>query len=1311
MNKKFFTLMAGVFLLAGLVGNGYAQDMDKGPGVTAFPDNGNTKLYQLYFVKGSTNPNISTITGSDTTSAPYGDNLLIMKDNGDLELVEFTGYYGNGYKIGESLWCADKAPTFSGSLGVNFTFTSKGSKRQLALSPEMAVKGGTLNVNYGNLTDWSLSGTVSNLQPGLPLYSYFTAANGNKDSVLVLMYDATVGLYVAKAQYNKLMAFVYGGSANNIWGKNDMPANIKTLSHDDNILWTVLSRPAKKVLTADDFNRKLVEDDRTFRSITFSRDNKNIPSQKNPWSTYKLKAIDVSTLAMRPYHKDNFNFSTGGVSTPFTDSTWVAFYLENELTVGEDDKWLYVDTAYTTNGSVTQYLTFNFSSDKFGYSDNKEATSTTSAVLGTIPKSLIEGQYFFMLYYDIFNDALYIDAYQITHNLFPRSNSPATTDTRYKWWREVVASAASPSIDLGQVKTGIWNYQNVTNTDQRRIFRVGVVDIDAASGMQLVTLGNTNYAATYGKLGVAGCASVSSEFESIAPGLYTIQKDGAALGVPINTDSLASDSKYPVGFFTLDGINNPDYTPASQWVVQLLRPSAPGTSSIRIINREFPNIEYSSIQLKKGADSEGSAKIFKKEMFKAVPAKLASDPHLGYFWLDKQVTDVNSYAFNYFHAFDSERYLGYDKTSKRVGISKLQTQFFLTPIPTKIDDKLTYAGVDYGYRPTEAEQKAGIAQLKRVAYDVRIESKKGDPMYVDAQNVYKKGQGEKLHRVTDYGVFLIKSYHYANGKEYYALLDTNSFYGRKPEFKDPNDALQTEDASAANYVGNYQGLPDYKDNIPYRLTYTKLSIADGSTIAYANVQKESRTSAFAIGVYSVPLYRRFDGGEYFYGNGDDKTAEPFKGDSAKDANSPLFLKFHDMILKDMFLFENSYTKNAFRGDIKNSFLGIQDRIHYEEGVDKGLESDTHAPYYQFFVDTAYVKRTSDGRTKLNEGEEYTPMPQYMLAVRPIILPEGKIWVREGSDIVINSPNKPVDPNDPKWNDWKGYDVKRLVAGYYLFNAQDSINRGLDGFKGQKKDNITDDTRLAFVKGVHYGDSFYVMPDEWELTEHNVSILQREPQRLRALPWWKQHDLGKNTHYEQRWNITKKDGKVTTPVEPNRIYKDEEYKTGTATEKTVLNGKSMVFQFRLRNFEQNKNRNFFIESERKEDDNKIAPTEAKFINIHNGVPVISNEWVIYEDNEALNDAALGFNVIQETEEGKYGVPSTANETVVIDGAKIISGVNSVTILNAAGKTVTVTNVLGQAVAKTVVSSDNASISLPKGIVIVSVDGKSAKALVK
>lgn len=76
------------------------------------------------------------------------------------------------------------------------------------------------------------------------------------------------------------------------------------------------------------------------------------------------------------------------------------------------------------------------------------------------------------------------------------------------------------------------------------------------------------------------------------------------------------------------------------------------------------------------------------------------------------------------------------------------------------------------------------------------------------------------------------------------------------------------------------------------------------------------------------------------------------------------------------------------------------------------------------------------------------------------------------------------------------------------------------------------------------------------------------------------------------------------------------------------------------------------------------------------------------------------------------PPTDNENISTDAVKVIGGVGAVTIQGAANKTVVVTNVLGQTVARTVVSSDNVKISAPAGIVVVAVEGESAvKAVVK
>ena len=67
---------------------------------------------------------------------------------------------------------------------------------------------------------------------------------------------------------------------------------------------------------------------------------------------------------------------------------------------------------------------------------------------------------------------------------------------------------------------------------------------------------------------------------------------------------------------------------------------------------------------------------------------------------------------------------------------------------------------------------------------------------------------------------------------------------------------------------------------------------------------------------------------------------------------------------------------------------------------------------------------------------------------------------------------------------------------------------------------------------------------------------------------------------------------------------------------------------------------------------------------------------------------------------------------VSGINVVAGKGTVTIQNAAGKKVAITNILGQVIATSVISSDNATISVPAGVAIISVDGEeSAKAIVK
>ena len=99
---------------------------------------------------------------------------------------------------------------------------------------------------------------------------------------------------------------------------------------------------------------------------------------------------------------------------------------------------------------------------------------------------------------------------------------------------------------------------------------------------------------------------------------------------------------------------------------------------------------------------------------------------------------------------------------------------------------------------------------------------------------------------------------------------------------------------------------------------------------------------------------------------------------------------------------------------------------------------------------------------------------------------------------------------------------------------------------------------------------------------------------------------------------------------------------------------------------------------------------------NGVVIITNE--------AEADV---FNMNEEEDR-----TPTANEEIAAEGVTVIAGNGNITIAGAAGKKVVIANILGQTVANTVLTSDNATIAAPAGVVVVKVEGEAAvKAIVK
>ena len=108
---------------------------------------------------------------------------------------------------------------------------------------------------------------------------------------------------------------------------------------------------------------------------------------------------------------------------------------------------------------------------------------------------------------------------------------------------------------------------------------------------------------------------------------------------------------------------------------------------------------------------------------------------------------------------------------------------------------------------------------------------------------------------------------------------------------------------------------------------------------------------------------------------------------------------------------------------------------------------------------------------------------------------------------------------------------------------------------------------------------------------------------------------------------------------------------------------------------------------------IAPQYAAWLKMQNGCLVLT----------------LIFNAYQKTDAEDM---VTSIEGANAEGVSIVAGNGTVTVQGAAGKSIVITNILGKVVAETVLTSDNATIAVPAGIVAVAVDGEEAvKAIVK
>ena len=691
---------------------------------------------------------------------------------------------------------------------------------------------------------------------------------------------------------------------------------------------------------------------------------------------------------------------------------------------------------------------------------------------------------------------------------------------------------------------------------------------------------------------------------TVEDGVYFIKnKKGQYLAVPVYS-AYDEYSGYPTWVTVNLDEQDPAHMPAYQWVALKDKTSdkAAKTSTITLTNREFakkidwsvtPAVvvdnDYATIQLRKNAGAEFMyvstySRPFSASdslAFAAVPATALSDTLLGYKNIDANDLLVNRYTFNYLHAYTMDKFIAKSAKDSLATVLDGKTVFAL---------EADGAIADYGYDVTKAGNRiAGLKQLRRQAYKVYVPAKNDAYLGVNSESKY--AISANMYPST----FFFKENNDLTGDDncYHAMIELD------------NSVANTGTANAFTY-----------------LSYSKAGVTDDDLSATLKhqVSSETRTSAFLIGKYDAPLYRRFD-------------SEKLEGNVGDAADT---LRFKEKYRNEYLQVENNENFKVKGID----FLGIYTPDFTKDGK-------------SFIVDTAFVNRWN-GNIK----------PQYLISIdRQDQAFEAGDMCPVCQEIVANGGTRPANcPHDKAGK-------APFHMGKYLVNFADSVDHAAVkpanyGWKGY--------TRAGFVKAAHMGDSLYILTGQFA----DVTLATFDTAAI--------HKAVKDNKYAAEYIV-------------NLQGDDHKYVTWSMRYLDPENAANEVEEDRA----------FLMESMA---DDAIAPVEGSWLKMQNGCIVMSGTAGAPStfDQFTNDDDALIFNI----EKGSKEDLATDNEEIATSEVAVIAQEGAVRIANAAGKKVVVTNILGQTVANTVITSSDATIAAPQGVVVVAVEGEEAvKAIVK
>ena len=1000
-----------------------------------------------------------------------------------------------------------------------------------------------------------------------------------------------------------------------------------------------------------------------------------------------ISADDLNTLMWSVDSKDNYfalnmdpevskgkanHLTATGLQAVSAGSGYVQLKAKDKKA---DDKQLYVvvDTAYY-EGTETSGQLLKYTYDVLNV-DNR-----------------LTGSYKFKFTYNVKEDKLYVQVAEVADKLVKASGQ---TDEQFA---KDIKDNNNNSYWSNQGKT-------VTTRSDKYIY---MAKLDGTNVLTLNTNETDGGTPTFASQNIT--VKTSADYSSltlttIPSGVYLIQYKA---GGSYNTEKVGS-----YVFANLAGYfgwaaqaRNQEFKhmPAAQWVVE-----KKGTSSIApisITNREFSDDSYkTSYQIPSDMQLfavEGSAnEVFyfngnQKDTvsFIKVDEDLVKDAKLGYKYVSENEAKVQTYLFNYLHGLALDKYLNVPSGKDsivRVDETGAKASFRLQVVVK--DDK-------YGY---------GDGLVRNV---YRITDGKGRYLTYD-------GTTKKYMMKTYPTDYFLKENNDIEGKEYYTLVEANllntsmtqaqaqAWYPEWCKGMAVADAMTIEEqytpeGGSATYVTvggtSYLAYPGSSDivavamydkdgqrlvvdnskvdyytyqNVNGKIALKKVGAAQYASRNYASVKvsvddntldltrgslddkfysnQEIRTSAFAVAMDDSPLYRRFNNAAL--------------GENVNDG--PDSLTFVESV-------RNEYLMDEWNPNLTTEtvdYAGIWNKDKAEGKL-------------AFRIDTAWLNRGL-GNIK----------PQYLISVARDD--------QEGVETVPCTEAGPhVDANgnittDPSKCVHAQHGRAGFAYGKYLVNFSDSAQAFIDReakvnpymFTTNSSANSSY-TRVGFVKAIHAGDSLFVLTNGFENVEPAkldtaTIIANYKKAKLENFIVDLVGDKHKNVTWSFRYINPDKAGAVTEEGAENaflfesNVYgeKDQNYRT--------VNGDA---------------------------DRAIAPTyAAAWLKMHNGCLVLTDINSQFSSAKTNGDGALIFNVAQKDEEDMV----TSNDNINnVEGVSVVAGNGTVTIQGAAGKSVVISNILGKVVAETVLTSDNATITVPAGIVAVAVDGEEAvKVVVK